>query len=268
VNPFRLVRRKKPNTEFEMLEVISNTAHIQIERGIWRSQPVLVKRLLEMASRVPEVVERFEREADVLERLDHPNIGQFTHREPGVLMREYIEGRTLYYHLEQGPLMPRRALRVIRGVLAAIAHAHSKDIIHLDLKPANILLEPDDRVRVIDFGCAKDLTLEAITHHEARLGTPHYMAPEQFKGVRDDPRSDLYSIGAVLYELSMGKPPFSPDPFAWLAGRGKMPEQWPNDKKVAEFIRMALDRDPNNRYHDAHDMLTALEALEDYVPAS
>jgi eukaryotic-like serine/threonine-protein kinase len=100
------------------------------------------------------------------------------------------------------------------------------------------------------------------------LGTPHYMAPEQFKGVRDDPRSDLYSIGAVLYELSIGKPPFAPDPFAWLAGRGKMPEQWPNDKKVAEFIRMALDRDPNNRYHNAHDMLTALEALEDYVPAS
>jgi eukaryotic-like serine/threonine-protein kinase len=250
VNPFRLVRRKKPNTEYEMLEVISNTAHIHIERGIWRSQPVLVKRLLDMARKVPEIVERFEREGDVLERLTHPNIGGYIHREPGVLFREYIEGRTLYYHLEQGPLMPRRALRVIRGVLAAIAHAHSKDIIHLD------------------FGCAKDLTLEAITHHEARLGTPHYMAPEQFKGVRDDPRSDLYSIGAVLYELSMGKPPFSPDPFAWLAGRGKMPEAWPNDKKVAEFIRMALDRDPNNRYHDAHEMLTALEALEDYAPAS
>ena len=262
MNPFRLPRRKRDAQELQVLDVVSSTPHIQIEKATWRGQAVLVKRLRDAASKMPEIFERFEREADVLEKLDHPNIARFVHREPGLLLREYIEGRTLYYHLEHGPLLKRKAVKVIQGVIAAVSHAHARGVIHLDLKPANILLDMDDRVKVIDFGCAKDLTLEAITHHEARLGTPHYMAPEQFRGMRDDPRSDLYSIGAVLYECLMGRPPFSPDPFSWLVGRGNLPDKWPDDKHLTEVIVMALDRDPENRFKDAFEMLTALEALD------
>ncbi len=262
MNPFRSTR--KPRDEPDgLIEIVSSTPYITIEKARWHGQIVLVKRLNEFALKMPEIVERFEREGEVLERLDHPNIAHFIHREPGALTREYIEGRTLFFHLEKGWLERRRAMKVSRGLLAAIAHAHSRQVIHLDLKPGNILLEPDDKVKVIDFGCAKDLTLEAITHHEARLGTPHYMAPEQFKGVREDMRSDIYSVGAVLYETILGQPPFAPDPFAWLVGRSEPPKIWPKNPKVAEILQRALDRDPDKRYQTALEMLSALEEAED-----
>ena len=261
--PFRVTPRERGDADDGAAELISSTPHIRIEKARHKGQAVLVKRLLEGARRVPEIVERFEREGDVLEKLDHPNVARFVHREPGVLMREYVEGNSLFYHLERGPLEARRAVHVARGLLAAIAHAHARSIIHLDLKPGNILLEPDDKVRVIDFGCAKDLTLEAITHHEARLGTPHYMAPEQFRGVRSDARSDLYSAGAVLFETLVGRPPFAPDPFSWLAGRGSPPKVWPRDPLLRAIAERALERDPDLRFQTALEMLEALERLDD-----
>lgn len=262
MNPFRSPRKDRDEPD-GLIEIVSSTPHIRIEKSRWHGRVVLVKRLNDHAVHMPEIVERFEREGDVLERLDHPNIAHFIHREPGALTREYVEGRTLFYHLEKGWLERRRAMRVARGLLAAITHAHARQVIHLDLKPGNILLEPDDKVKVIDFGCAKDLTLEAITHHEARLGTPHYMAPEQFKGVREDMRSDIYSIGAVLYETILGRPPFAPDPFAWLVGRVEPPKVWPKNPKLAEILQRALDRDPDKRFQTALEMLSALEEAED-----
>jgi serine/threonine-protein kinase len=262
MNPFRPTR--KPREEPDgLLEIVSTTPNIQIERARWHGQLVLIKRLNDQARSLPEMLERFDREGEVLERLDHPNIARFMYREPGALIREFVDGRTLFYHLEKGWLERRRALRVARGLLAAIAHAHARQVIHLDLKPGNILLEPDDKVKVIDFGCAKDLTLEAITHHEARLGTPHYMAPEQFKGVRSDVRSDVYSVGAVLYETILGRPPFAPDPFAWLAGRAEPPKVWPKQPQLAVILQRALERDPNDRFQTALEMLSALEEIED-----
>ena len=246
----------------KVLEQLSMTPHVVIERGLWRDKQVLIKRLKDMSRKNPEVLERFEREAEVMAKLDHPNIPKLLQHERGVLVREWVEGRTLYYHIEEErKLEMPRVLHIARGVLAAVTHAHSRGVIHLDLKPGNILLEDWDRVQVIDFGCAKDLTLESITHVGARLGTPNYMAPEQYKGTRHDVRSDVYSIGAILYEMSVGQLPFS-DSFAWLAGRGAPPTTWCDHPGLALVLQKAMQRVPESRYQTALEMLIALEHLE------
>ncbi len=244
------------------IEVVSISSYIRLEKGRWQGKPVLVKRLKTSVLNHGEILERFEREADVLERLDHPNIPALIHREKGLLMRQYIEGNTLYHYLGQATIDLKSTLHIARGLLSALVHSHVREILHLDVKPANILLSADRRVHLIDFGCAKDLTLDSITHQEARLGTPHYMAPEQFKGIRDDQRSDVYSVGAVMYECLMGQPPHK-DPFTWLSGRGALPKTMPTNKPLATIILKAIQRNPDNRYEEALDMLEALEAIED-----
>jgi eukaryotic-like serine/threonine-protein kinase len=256
-------RVKTTDDKPKVLEQLSMTPHVVIERGLWRDQQVLIKRLKDMSRKNPEVLERFEREGEVMAKLDHPNIPRLVYLETGMIVREWVEGRTLYYHIEEEKRLEfDRVLHIARGVLAAINHAHSRGVLHLDLKPGNILLEDWDRVQVIDFGCAKDLTLESITHVGARLGTPNYMAPEQFRGTRQDPRSDVYSIGAILYEMSVGQLPFS-DAFAWLAGRGKPPTTWCDHPGLAAVLQKAMQRVPESRYQSAIEMLVALEMLED-----
>ncbi len=248
--------------QISQVEVVSITPHIKIEKAIWQGKSVLVKRLKTSVLNHQEIVKRFEREADVLERLDHPSIPPLVHRERGILMRQYIEGNTLHYYLNKSTIDQKSAIHIARALLSALVHSHVREILHLDVKPSNILLSADRRVHLIDFGCAKDLTLDSITHQEARLGTPHYMAPEQFKGIRDDQRSDLYSVGAVLYECLIGHPPHT-DPFTWLIGKGSLPNVMPDDKKIARIIFKAIQRRPEHRYEEALDMLEALEALDD-----
>jgi eukaryotic-like serine/threonine-protein kinase len=249
------------NLRMSHVEIVSISPYIRLEKAVWRGQQVLVKRLKTSVLNHLEVLERFEREADVLERLDHPNIPALIHREKGVLMRQYVSGNTLYHYLNTATIDLSSTLHIARGLLSALVHSHVREILHLDVKPANILLSADRRVHLIDFGCAKDLTLGSITHHEARLGTPHYMAPEQFKGIRDDQRSDIYSVGAVMYECLMGQPPHR-DPFAWLSGRGALPKQMPKNKELSDIIWKAIQRNPDHRYDEALDMLEALEAIE------
>lgn len=244
------------------VEVVSISPYIRLEKATWQGKPVLVKRLKTSVLNNPNIVERFEREADVLERLDHPNIPPLVYREKGILMRRYIKGNTLYHYLNHATIDQKSTILIARSLLSALVHSHVREILHLDVKPANILLSADRKVHLIDFGCAKDLTLDSITHVEARLGTPHYMAPEQFKGVRDDQRSDIYSVGAVMYECLMGFPPHK-DPFSWLAGRGSMPKAMPENQELAAIIWKAIQRNPDNRYDEALDMLEALEAIED-----
>jgi eukaryotic-like serine/threonine-protein kinase len=263
-NKFMTTRAKHPTlletmmTRITLIEAVNVTPHIRLERARWRGQEVLVKRLKTASLRNPAIVERFEREGDVLERLDHPNIPKAVYRRKGVLMREYIQGRTLYHHLQYGAMPREVVVHVARSLLAALSHAHNREVLHLDIKPGNILLEIGGRVQLIDFGCAKDLTLESITHADARLGTPHYMAPEQFNGIREDHRSDIYSVGAVMYECLTGTQPFENDPFVWLTGRA-VPPPMPRTPGLSAVVETAMQRDPEDRYQSALEMLEAIE---------
>jgi eukaryotic-like serine/threonine-protein kinase len=245
--------------DLTVLAEISRSMFVRVDKVRWRDQVVLAKRLLEPKDR--SLRERFEREGDVSARLDHPNLVGLLWRAPGLLLYEFVEGQTLADHLAGQVLPLPAALRIARALVGALAYAHTRGVIHLDLKPANLVLEHGGRLRLIDFGCAKDLTLEAITQLDARLGTPHYMAPEQFKGERRDPRSDLYSAGAVLYEMLAARPPYAHNPFGWLAGRPVEPPPWPAGE-IGVLVAKALSREPSQRFNSALEMLIALEALD------
>jgi len=161
-----------------------------------------------------EYFERFRREAELSGSLVHPNIITlyevgYHGRRISYLAMEYVEGESLLSMLRRNDRLPvASACRIIDDILQGLAYAHGRGIIHRDIKPANILITLDGRAKIADFGVARSARSGAITHVGQLLGTPHYMAPEQVAGREIDGRSDLFSLGAVFYELLTGKKPF------------------------------------------------------------
>ncbi|MCP4426989.1 MAG: protein kinase [Chloroflexi bacterium] len=217
-----------------------------------------------------EASDRFLREARAVARLSHPNIMTLYDmgREDGwhYLALEYIPGQDLHAHmLENGLLSPRRALRVIRGALSALAYAHDQGLIHRDIKPENIMITPDGRIKVTDFGLARAQGDVRLTQEGALLGTVLYLAPELIAGQPADARSDLYAVGAVLYELLTGQPPFPGDqPTAVLIQALNNPITPPSrhnpaiPAEIERVIMKLLNKEPNGRYQSAQDALDAL----------
>jgi serine/threonine protein kinase len=191
---------------------------------------------------------RFEREGAVLAQLQHPNIvrvhGTFMEEHASCIIMELLERGTLGDALRQGPVEPARVKTIMLQVAAALIAAHDKGIVHRDIKPANILMMDEEHVKVTDFGIARVLrpagTLQSITSTGMTLGTPLYMSPEQIEGRKVDGRSDIYSLGAVFYQLVTGRPPFdSPDALSVAVqhltgkrsrrtGRSRCKSRWPS----------------------------------------
>ena len=164
----------------------------------------------------PVLVDRFRREAVAAARLTHPAIVAIydTVAEDGInaIVMELIEGITLRQFLDQrGPLDPTDAVDIITGVAEALQVAHEAGIVHRDVKPANILLCDDRRVKVTDFGIAKAGVGGDLTETGTMIGTAKYLAPEQVRGESVDPRTDIYALGVVLYECLTGVAPFEAD---------------------------------------------------------
>ncbi|HEY2414909.1 MAG TPA: protein kinase [Pirellulaceae bacterium] len=196
------------------------------------SREVAVKMILrgQLATKLDR--ERFEAEAQAAAKLDHPGIvpvyevGEIDGR-PYFSMK-IVRGTTLGQRLVAGPLPPREAARMLAAVARAIHFAHMRGVLHRDLKPSNILLEENEEPHVTDFGLAKQLTgSESVTKSGMMIGTPAYMAPEQAAGVRGQvgPRSDVYSLGVILYHMLTGRPPFQA-------------------ASPAEMIMLVLEQDP------------------------
>jgi len=162
-----------------------------------------------------EAVERFKREAQAAGKLSHPNIVTVHSVEedqlgnPYIVM-EYLEGVTLGEALRQGPLSPERAIAIVSQVLEALEYAHQRGVVHRDIKPDNVFLLYDGRVKVADFGIARVATTSTMTQVGTVMGSPGYMSPEQVRGEIVDHRSDIFSCGVLLYELLCGVNPFSP----------------------------------------------------------
>src|SRR5919197_4636028 len=187
---------------------------------VWRARdevlarPVAVKCLRQDLTTVPHLAERFHREAVAAARLTHPNIINVfdTGVEDGVsfIVMEYFPGDTLGELIQQGGAMePRRAVALILPVLAALGFAHHEGVVHRDVKPGNVLVSSDARVKVTDFGIAKAvLTAADLTTTGQLLGTVRYLSPEQVQGSEIDARADIYATGLVLYEMVTGRPAF------------------------------------------------------------
>jgi serine/threonine protein kinase/tetratricopeptide (TPR) repeat protein len=240
----------------------------------------------------PERVLRLEREAKSASALNHPHIltiydfGQQNGRD--FIASEFVEGRTLRDHIGLNDLTLSQIIEVAIQVASALGTAHTAGIIHRDIKPENIMLRPDGYAKVLDFGLAKltegehgsdpsDPRATAVfeTRTGVLLGTTSYMSPEQVRGQKLDGRSDLFSLGVVLYELISGQRPFcgetqhhvmvaitdtDPAPIGHLVSRA--PE------KVQEMISRVLAKNPDDRYQTARDLISDLEALQSELAAN
>src|SRR5690625_873699 len=161
-----------------------------------------------------EFIARFDREAKAATSLCHPNVVNIfdVGEEDHILymVMEYVDGLTLKEYIQQyGPVEVEEALSIMKQITAAIAHAHANDLVHRDIKPQNILIDSYGQVKVTDFGIAVALSATSLTKTNSILGSVHYLSPEQARGGLATKKSDIYSLGIVLYELLTGRMPFS-----------------------------------------------------------
>ncbi|HUW35193.1 MAG TPA: protein kinase [Planctomycetota bacterium] len=235
---------------------------------------VAVKILRPALSQDAVYVERFLREARTAARLNHPNIVNAIDAgcDQGhyYFVMEYVDGVTVRKRLDAGPLAEQEALRIARDIAAALAHANRHAVVHRDVKPDNIMLAADGAAKLADLGLAKNFTFDVnVTLESSALGTPHYMSPEQARGeTRIDIRSDIYSLGATLYHMLTGVPPFRGDtPAAVLTKR--LLEAPPNPREQRPDISLAtslliqrmMARDPEKRFATPDELLAAIDSL-------
>jgi eukaryotic-like serine/threonine-protein kinase len=219
----------------------------------------------------PILSDRFKRESDIGVRLNHPNVmrvfGGEKHSRIYMVM-EWCPGRLLRQILDEGRLPQDRAIRIAIEILKALDYIHTNGVVHRDLKPENIMVDDNDHIKLIDFGIAGDTASRRLTYANftSMLGTPNYIAPEQVKGKRGDGRTDLYSMGVILYEMLTGKLPFTgPTPLAAMNDRLLNHPVPPSvadpsvSPQLQEIIYRALERDPKNRYATAQEFIRDLE---------
>jgi serine/threonine-protein kinase len=223
----------------------------------------------------PALFDRFKREEEIGLALDHPNVMRI-YPAPGrtrlYMVMEWCDGRLLRSILsEKGKLPPERAIRITLGILSALDYIHKHGVVHRDLKPENIMVDGQDNIKLIDFGIASKQGAKRLTYagFTQALGTPDYIAPEQVRGKRGDARSDLYSLGIMLYEMLSGKTPFSgPSPLAVMNDRLINHPVPPREAEpsitpqLQEVLYRAIERDPKNRYPSAHAFSLDLEHLD------
>ena len=208
-----------------------------------------------------ELQARFEREARAIARLDHPGCVRILDATKRFLVMELLAGETLAHRMRAGALPEADAVRIARGILAALAHAHARGVLHRDIKPSNIMLV-GARVVLIDFGLACMQSDAAVTAAGMCVGSPSYVAPERLLGRGYDERTDLYAVGVVLYEMLAGVRPFAgnrPEETMQLAlSRPPKPLRGVSTRTSRAVLR-ALAKDPARRFRDAEDMMSALE---------
>jgi serine/threonine protein kinase/Tol biopolymer transport system component len=251
---------------------------------------VAIKVLPEALAKDTDRLRRFQQEAQAVAALNHPNILSIhdfgEHEGAPFLVSELLEGQTLREALEAGPLSARRAIEYGLGIAQGLAAAHDKGIVHRDLKPENVFVTKDGRVKVLDFGLAKLVHAEESHDTVATLaspatlpgmvmGTVGYMSPEQVKGKPSDARSDIFSFGAVLYEMLTGKRAFKRETSAETMTailREEPPELvetgWQGPLGLQRILGRCLEKSVERRFQSASDLAFAIESLSGTSPAS
>ncbi len=255
---------------------------------VWRAEDtrllrsVAIKILSERIANDPEWKARFLREARTIAQMNHPNIATIysieQEAEKLFIVMELVEGESLGTVLAKGPLPPQEAVRMIQQVAEALAEAHEKGIVHRDVKPDNIIVGKRS-VKVLDFGIAKQLvsTSQTPTLTQAGLivGTPFYMSPEQALGKPVDARSDLFSLGVVLYEALTGRRPFEGESVTETMMNIIMQEALDLSTvaqslppSLVEIVNRALQKKPERRFGSAGEMVDALSRVDFRTPAA
>jgi eukaryotic-like serine/threonine-protein kinase len=236
--------------------------------------------VLKLLRQVPDVSEkqstfdRFLQEYEIIRNIQHPNVVEIY--ELGVaddhafIAMEYFAAGDLRARLRRG-IKPREALVVLRQMAAALDAIHIAGILHRDLKPGNVMMRGDASIALIDFGLAKQLSLEAeITATGEIFGTPYYMSPEQGHGREVDARSDIYSLGVIFYEMLTGKKPYlAPTPMAviYKHSHAPIPQLPPELASWQGLLERMLGKEPVDRFQSAAELVRAVDAIEAGTPA-
>jgi serine/threonine protein kinase len=242
-----------------------------------------LKVILPNASAGSEMTERFLREIRLQASLEHPHIASlhnaFRLHDELVMVMEFVEGVSLRDKLRSPGITLGQALEYASQVLAALAYAHAHGVIHRDIKPSNVMIASHGVVKLLDFGLAASLNPGTtpgrddaeLTQPGTMLGSPYYISPEQALGDRADARSDVYSTGAMIYEMVAGRPPFDPGAtggaYAIIAGHLRTPPKSPSEvnpqvpPELARIILKALAKSPADRFPSAQEFLAALDAI-------
>ncbi|MDP9295115.1 MAG: Stk1 family PASTA domain-containing Ser/Thr kinase [Actinomycetota bacterium] len=241
---------------------------------------VAIKMLAPQYAKDQSFVDRFRREAQAAARLNQPNVvGVYdTGSDDGIhyIVMEYVEGRTLADFLSRGGrLLPERAIELTEAVCLALTDAHRAGIVHRDIKPGNIMVTRSGEVKVMDFGIARAASAETVTATATVLGTASYLSPEQAQGQPVDARSDIYSLGVVLYEMLTGRVPFTGDSAVAVAYKHVQEQPVPPSQlnpdvspALESVVMRALAKNPDNRYQSADEFRQDLERLRRGVPVS
>jgi serine/threonine-protein kinase len=224
----------------------------------------------------PDFLDRLTREAQACARLRHPNV--VTVYEAGeidglvYIVMEFLQGADLGTVLRRGDLTFEAKIKILIQILDALEHTHRESVIHRDIKPSNVHVQPDGSIKVVDFGLARLTEISALTHTGEVMGTPDYASPEQLRGDRVDHRTDIYSTGALAYELFAGRRPFRIDSDTDSVGAlilrvmsaplPPMDVMWTRKfPDIERIVARAMARDPRDRYQTAEDMRNALAAF-------
>ncbi|MBN1290099.1 MAG: Stk1 family PASTA domain-containing Ser/Thr kinase [Actinobacteria bacterium] len=270
------------NNRYELRALIGSGGMADVYRASDNllGRPVAVKILHPQYAKDPIFIERFRQEAQAAANLNQPNIVNVydwgIEGDIYFLVMEYVEGRDLKdIILEGGPLLPERTVEIALAICSALDAAHAQGIVHRDIKPQNIIITKDNQVKVMDFGIARAPGGAAMTQTGTIMGTAQYISPEQAQGRPADPRSDLYSIGIVLYEMLTGKTPFdgeNPVAIAYKQVReDPLPPSMTNpdiSPELEAVVMKSLSKNPENRYQSALEMRSDLERCLEGAPVN
>lgn len=233
-----------------------------------------IKMLREEIAKDEASVKRFIHESKAVLMLSHPNIVSvydvsITSEEKYIVL-EYAEGITLKEYLQQhGPLSAEETIHIACQLLSALQHAHSRGVIHRDIKPQNIIVAPDGTIKLTDFGIAKVPNSETITMSDKAIGSVHYISPEQASGLPVDHRSDLYSVGIILYEMICNRVPFEAENAVAVACMQISSQAIPPSefvpgvpKGLEQILLKAITKRPADRFENAGQMLACLDRLK------
>ena len=261
------------NERYEVIKSIGEggMANVYLAQDTILDRKVAVKVLRGDLSNDDKFIRRFEREALSVSKLSHPNIVEVydvgEENEQHYIVMEYIDGKTLKQLLyKRKTLTTEEVIDIMTQLTDAIAHAHESYIIHRDIKPQNIMILDDGSIKVTDFGIAIAMNATQLTQTNSVMGSVHYIPPEQANGKSATVKSDIYSIGIMMYELLTGSVPFKGDNAVEIAIK-HMKEKLPSIRKqnpaiyqsVENIVLKATAKNPRNRYENARDMCNDLK---------
>ncbi|MED1606443.1 Stk1 family PASTA domain-containing Ser/Thr kinase [Cytobacillus kochii] len=259
---------KRINGRYKILEMVGGggMANVYLAHDMILDRNVALKMLRLDFAEDDEFIKRFHREAQSATSLTHQNI--VTIYDVGeedtlyYIVMEYVDGQTLKQYIQKnGPVPLETAIDIMKQLTSAISHAHQNQIIHRDIKPHNILIDHEGKIKITDFGIAMALSATSITQTNSVLGSVHYLSPEQARGGMANRKSDIYSLGIVMFELLTGRLPFSGESAVSIALKHLQSEtpslrRWNPDipQSVENIVLKATAKDPFHRYNSADEM--------------